>query len=57
MKLSVIEVNFRNDCMGSINDCFGKENKDEIHTSLFFWEAKRVYFGTSQKLRLKGRRI
>lgn len=30
MKLSVIEVNFRNDCMGSINDCFGKENKDVI---------------------------
>lgn len=30
MKLSVIEVNFRNDCMSSINDCFGKENKDVI---------------------------
>lgn len=30
MKLSVIEVNFRNDCMSLINDCFGKENKDVI---------------------------
>ena len=25
MKLSVIEVNFRNDCMSSINNSFGKE--------------------------------
>ena len=43
MKLSVIEVNFRNDCMSSINDCFGKENKIkmlyhtyESPTSFFF---------------------
>ena len=24
-ELSVIEANFRNDSMGAINDCFGKE--------------------------------
>ena len=62
MKLYILEANFWNDSMVFNKRLLWKRKIRGIPylwnpKSLFFWEAKRVCFGTSQKFLLKGRQI